>query len=118
MQPAAERRTLYAVDLTVWACGVLLAAPVLAFRYPPMGDLPFHESLVALLRRGGDTAMYPAEIYARSFGPPNQLFHLAAWALSAAVSTDVACKVVVAVSIATTPPAAARLARYAGTTAW
>jgi hypothetical protein len=95
-----------------------LAAPVAAFRYPPMGDLPFHESLVALLRHFGDETMLPPGVYVRSFGAPNQLFHGLAWLLSLAVPTDVACKLVIAAAIFATPLGAARLARHLGKTAW
>jgi len=105
-------------DIAAWASGLLLAVPVLALRYPPMGDLPFHESLVSLLRHFGDAAWQPAGLYARNFGAPNQLFHLAGWALSLALPTDTACKLLVAVSIVATPPSAARLARHFGTSPW
>ena len=105
-------------DVAAWASGLLLALPVLALRYPPMGDLPFHESLVSLLRHFGDAAWQPAGLYARNFGVPNQLFHLAAWALSLVLPTDTACKLLVAASIVATPPSAARLARHFGTNPW
>jgi len=62
--------------------------------------------------------MLPSGVYARSFGAPNQLFHLVAWALSLAVPTDTACKLVVAAAVLATPVAAARLARHVGTSPW
>ncbi len=113
-----QTRPSFAADIAAWASGLLLAAPVLALRYPPMGDLPFHESLVALLRHFGDPSWQPAGLYARNFGVPNQLFHLVGWALSLALPTDTACKLVVAASILATPPSAARLARHFGTSPW
>ncbi len=101
-----------------WGAGVLLAAPVLALRYPPMADLALHESLVSLMRHLGDPRWEPAGVYALSLGPPNQLFHWIAWLLALAVPTDVACKLVVAAAVIATPGAALRLARHAGTTPW
>jgi len=74
-------------DVAVWCSGALLAAPVLALRYPPMGDLPFHESLVALLRHFGDPAWSPPGLYRLNLGQPNQAFHLVAWALSLVAPT-------------------------------
>jgi hypothetical protein len=99
-------------------CGAFVALPVLLVRYPPMGDLPLHESVVALLRHFGDAAMFPRGVYARSFGAPNQLFPFLACALAWVVPTDLACKLVVAGAIAATPLAAARLARHLGATPW
>jgi hypothetical protein len=78
------------------------AAPVLLVRYPPMGDLPFHESLVALLRHFGDTSWEPAGLYTLNLGVPNQLFHFLAYALSLVVSPKTACRWLVAAAIAAT----------------
>jgi len=114
----SQAGTTRAAERAAWAVGLVMAAPVLVLRYPPMADLPFHESLVALLRHFGDAAWLPPGVYVRSFGPPNQLFHFVAWFLSLALPTDTACKIVVAASIAATPPAAARLARHFGTVEW
>jgi hypothetical protein len=83
-----------------------------------MGDLPLHESLVALLKHMGDDRFVPHGMYVRNFGPPNQLFHWAAWMVALFAPTDLACKVVVAGTLFAAAPAAARLARYAGTTPW
>ena len=94
--------------------GVMLALPVLLTRYPPMTDLPLHEALVGLLRHWGDTSMLPEGLYARNFGEPNQLFHMIAWALSAVMPTDTACKLVVFVTIAAIPICGARLADHVG----
>jgi hypothetical protein len=113
-----EPAPVVTAERVAWALGVTLAAPVLALRYPPMADLPFHESLVALLRHFGDAAWQPPGLYVRSFGPPNQLFHFAAWALSLALPTDLACKLVAAVAVAAAPPAAARLARHFRRAEW
>ena len=107
-----------AARLVAWAMGLALAVPVVGARYPPMADLPFHESLVALLRHFGDVTWQPPGVYVRSFGAPNQLFHLGAWALSLVLPTDTACKLVVGARIAATPPAAARLARHFGRVEW
>ncbi|HEX8794294.1 MAG TPA: hypothetical protein VF765_25295 [Polyangiaceae bacterium] len=101
-----------------WGMGALLALPIVVLRYPPMGDLPMHEALVSLMRHMGDAAWEPAGVYRLNLGPPNQLFHWLAWALSFALPTDLACKIVVAAAVVATPAAALRLARYVGTTPW
>jgi hypothetical protein len=101
-----------------WGAGALLALPVVILRYPPMGDLPMHEALVSLVRHMGDASLVPPGVYALNPGPPNQLFHWLAWALSLALPTDLACKLVIGAAILTTPVAALRLARHAGVTPW
>ena len=101
-----------------WIAGAVLAAPVLLFRYPPMGDLPFHEALVALLRGMSDVALFPRGLYVHNWGPPNQLFYAIAWLLSLALPTDLACKVVVAGSALLIPVTAARLADHLGASRW
>jgi hypothetical protein len=118
-QPATSARGSDAAGrIAAWIAGVLLATPVVAFRYPPMGDLPMHEALVSLLLRLGDTSFEPSGLYQLNLGPPNQLFHLAAAALALVVPTDLACKLVVAAAVAATPVAGARLARHLGTSTW
>jgi hypothetical protein len=101
-----------------WLAGVVLALPVVGFRYPPMGDLAFHEAGVALLRHFGDPRFAPAGLYATNLGEPNQLFHLVAYAVSFACSTDWACKIVVALSTALIPAGAAHLASHLGASRW
>jgi hypothetical protein len=105
-------------ERVAWGAGLLLAVPVMALRYPPMGDLPLHESLVSLMRHVGDPRLVPPGVYALSFGAPNQLFHVVAWLLSLPLPTDLACKLVVAASIVATPVCAIRLARHLETTPW
>ncbi len=118
-QPATSTgRSEASGRLAAWVAGALLAAPVVAVRYPPMGDLPMHEALVALLRRLGDESFEPAGLYALNLGPPNQLFHLVAAALALAVPSDLACKLVVAAAVLATPVAGARLATHLGTSTW
>jgi hypothetical protein len=101
-----------------WGAGVLVALPVLLFRYPPMGDIAFHESLVAILRHFGDRRWFPEGLYERNLGQPNQLFHGAAWLLSLAMPTDVACKLVVAATLLGAAVGAGRLAAHRGATRW
>jgi len=98
--------------------GALLALPVVALRYPPMGDLPMHEAVVSLMRHMGDASLEPPRVYALDLGPPNQLFHWLAWVLSLALPTDLACKLVIGAAILATPVAALRLARHLGTAPW
>ena len=107
--------------LEAWApfmAGAMLALPVLAFRYPPMGDLASHEALVSILRHFGDARYFPDGLYERNLGQPNQLFHAAAWLLSLGVRTDTACKLVVAATVLGTAVAAGHLASHLRVTRW
>jgi hypothetical protein len=97
-----------------WVAGFLLALPTLVAFYPPMSDLPYHEAAIGILRHFGDTSMFPRGLYRYNLGEPNQLFHMAGWALSYVVSTRWAVKLVVAATIVAIPPCAARLARHVG----
>jgi hypothetical protein len=92
-----------------WIAGAFLAVPILIVRYPPMGDLPMHEALVAIMRHRNDPAWAPPGMYRLVVPQANQLFHVLAYALSFAMPTDVACKVLVAAAVASAPPAMARL---------
>jgi len=98
-----------------WAAGLLLASPVLVAFYPPMTDLPFHEAGIGVLRHLDDATMFPPGLYRRNLGEPNQLFHLAGWALSYVMSTRWAAKLVVAATVVAIPVCAARFARHVGT---
>jgi len=100
--------------LAPWIAGALLACPVLVAFYPPMTDLPFHEAAIGILRHFGDAAMFPRGLYERNLGEPNQLFHMAGWALSLLVSTRWAVKILVAASVTAVPVCAARFARHVG----
>lgn len=95
-----------------WIAGTLLAAPVLVAYYPPMTDLPYHEAAIGILRHLGDTSMFPAGLYARNLGEPNQLFHLVGWALSFVLSTRWTVKLLVAATVLALPVCAARFARH------
>jgi hypothetical protein len=94
--------------------GLLLCVPVLVAFYPPMTDLPYHEAAVGLLRHFDDPSLLPPGLYQRNLGEPNQLFHLAAWALSYLVSTRWSVKLVVALAVGSLPVSTARLARHLG----
>jgi hypothetical protein len=83
-----------------------------------MGDLAFHESLVAILRHFGDRRLFPEGLYETNLGQPNQLFHAAAWMLSLALPTDVACKIVVGATLLGSAVATGRLAAHRGATRW
>jgi hypothetical protein len=97
-----------------WVAGLLLASPVLVAYYPPMTDLAYHEAAIGILRHFSDAAMFPAGLYTRNFGQPNQLFHLLGWALSLVVSTRWAVKLVVGATVLAIPISAARFARHLG----
>jgi len=97
-----------------WVAGLVLAAPALVAFYPPMTDLAFHEAAIGILRHFGDTAMFPPGLYRYNLGEPNQLFHMAGWALSYVVSTRWAVKLIVAAAVALVPVSAARFARHVG----
>jgi hypothetical protein len=101
-----------------WVAGLALAAPIVTVRYPPMGDLAMHEGLVAIMRHLHDPAWVPAGLYSVVAPQANQLFPFAALALSFAVPTDMACKLVVALSVALTPPLGARLLASRGRSRW
>jgi hypothetical protein len=98
--------------------GALLALPIVVLRYPPMTDLPLHEGMVALLRHFGDPAWAPLGLYALNLGHANQLVYLLATPLAFLVSTDMACKLVVAAAIVLTVSGAGRLAAHLGTARW
>jgi hypothetical protein len=96
------------------AAGLLVALPLVLVRYPPMGDLAFHEAGVSLLRHLGDPRFCPPGLYRLNLGEPNQLFHLVAYVLSFAVPTDWACKLVVGATVVATVMGAGRLAAHLG----
>jgi hypothetical protein len=100
-----------------WIAGLALALPVLAVRYPPMGDLAMHEALVAILRHRGDAAWAPW-LYFVVAPQANQLFHWLACALAYVVPTDLACKLVVAGCVFGCPPLAARALARTGASTW
>ena len=101
-----------------WLAGILLAVPILAVRYPPMGDLAMHEALIAIMRRLHDPSFVPAGLYYVVAPQANQLFPLAALALSLVVPTDMACKILVAGIVLATLPLAARLLERRGRSRW
>src|SRR5579862_8729668 len=83
-----------------------------------MGDLAFHEAGIALLRHFGDPRFEPPGLYRLNLGEPNQLFHLIGYALSFSCSTDWACKLIVAATIALVATGASHLASHLGVTRW
>ncbi len=101
-----------------WLGGLLLAVPIVAVRYPPMGDLAMHEGTVAILRHLHDASWVPPGLYAVVAPQANQLFSLVALALSYVVPTDVACKLLVAIVVGATPPLMARLLAHLGRSRW
>jgi hypothetical protein len=107
--------------IATWAAGIgglLLAAPILAARYPPMGDLAMHEGLIAIMRHLHDPSWVPAGLYYVVAPQANQLFPIVALALSFVFPTDVACKVLVAAIVLATPVLAARLLTRVGRSRW
>lgn len=94
--------------LAPWLAGAMLAAPIVAARYPPMGDLAMHEALVAILRHGRDASWAPPGMYSVVVPQANQLFHFLALAASFAMPTDRACTIVVAAIVLLAPVAMAR----------
>jgi hypothetical protein len=104
--------------LAPWLAGLCLAAPNLAFHYPPMIDLPFHEGIVAVMRGLSDSTKYPTGLYVLNLGHGNQLFYVCAWALSFLLGVPLACKAVVAATVLAIPLAGARLARHVGASPW
>lgn len=104
--------------LAPWLVGLVLAAPVLWVASPPMCDFPQYELMVALLQRYGDPLHAPRDLYALSLGNSNQGFFALALPLALLTSARTACKLVIALSIAGFPVAAARLAAQLGRTRW
>lgn len=95
-----------------WLVALVFVAPVLLVHYPPMTDLPLHEVPISVVRHWGDTAMWPPGLYHRNFGHPNQLFHLVTIGLAWVMPLRLACKVAVALAVASVPLGAGRLARH------
>lgn len=101
-----------------WVGGAILAVPIVAFRYPPMTDLPMHEAQVSIMRHLDDPAWMPKGMYEVVAPQANQLFHFVAALLAHVVSTDLACKLVVALTVLLTPVAAARWLADLGRARW
>ena len=101
-----------------WAAGLVLALPVLVVRFPPMADLPVHEAVVGLLKHWGDPSFVPPHVYTLNFGQPNQVFYFLILALASVVPIGTASTLVVALTLALLPPAAAHLAAHLGVTRW
>ncbi len=75
--------------------------------------MPYHESVIALLRHRSDSAFAPAGLYnASNFGHPNQLFYLVGWLVSYLLPTDWTCKILVAATVMAIAVCAGRLATY------
>ena len=104
--------------LAPWVIGLTMACPILVFRYPPMGDLAMHEALVAIMRHGTDASWAPPGLYFVVAPQANQLFHWLVYALSFVVPTDLACKLVVAMSVALAAPAMSALLHHLHLSRW
>jgi hypothetical protein len=97
--------------------GVLLSIPTLAAYYPPMSDLPLHESVVGILRHWGDPVMVPP-IYRLNIGHPNQLFHGLGYLFSLAFGVRWSVKLVIALTQIAILVAGARAADHLGRSRW
>lgn len=100
------------------AAGLLLAAPILIARYPPMTDLPHYEAVISILRYRNDPARFPPGLYELNLGHPNQLLHVVAWGLSYVMPTDWALKLTIAATVVAITLGAARLAKHLGASPW
>ncbi len=98
--------------------GCLLAAPAVVVGWPPSSDLASHEAMLALLARFGDPTFAPRDVYSLALGHQGQLFYALAWPLALLTGTGLACKLVVASSIAALVALAGRLAAYLGRSPW
>jgi hypothetical protein len=98
--------------------GLMFALPTLLAGYPPMTDLPLHESIIGVLRHWGDPKYFPPDLYILNLGHPNQLFYFLALPFSYVVGTTWALKIVVAGTQLGLYLAAARFAKYVGTPRW
>jgi hypothetical protein len=104
-----------------WAAGlggIALAVPIVAARYPPMGDLAMHEGAIAIMRHLHDPSWFPPGLYYVVAPQANQLFSIAALTLSFVVPTDLACKLLVAAIVIATPLLGARLLARLGLSRW
>jgi hypothetical protein len=97
-----------------YLAGAVIAAPVLLTRYPPMTDLPMHESILALMLHHGQPGWSPPGLYQLHLFAAHQLFYYVAAPLALIVGTTWACKLVVAAIMMATLVAGARLAEYLG----
>ena len=117
--PETQPRTVGAVErFAPLVAGLCLALPTVAFRYPPMVDLPYHQGLVAILRHFDDPALFPPGLYLRNLGHCNQLFYFLSWALSYVCGVELACKIVAGATIVAILMSAARLAAYLDGSRW
>ena len=101
-----------------WALPLVIGATAWAGVYPPMGDLPMHESIAALLVHHGDPSWAPPGLYVLSLAHPQQLAQLCIAAAMMVLPTALAAKLVVSLSVAATVGATARLLRHLGKGPW
>ncbi len=101
-----------------WLVGALLAAPILAARYPPMTDLPLYEGALAVLRRLHDPGFVPPGVYELNLGRTTQLAFAVGLPLTYLMSTAAASKVLVASCVVAMVVGVGRLARHVGVSPW
>lgn len=97
---------------------IALGLPLLAGAYPPMGDLPLHEDVAALLVHRADPTFAPPGLYALALGHPQQLFHLVLAALMLVLPTAWAAKSASALVVSLGALGIGRALDRAGATRW
>lgn len=103
--------------LAPYLAGLALALPTLVAYYPPMSDLPLHESVVGIMHYWNNPEFVPP-IYQLNLGHPNQLFHCLAWLFSLATGVRWGVKLVIALTQFAIFAAGARLADHLGRSRW
>jgi hypothetical protein len=83
--------------------GILLAIPTLLVRYPPMADLPLHETIVGLLLKWNDPAFRSPDVYQLNLGLPNQAFYGIACIFGLVVGSTWGVKLTVASAVCLIP---------------
>lgn len=107
VSPSASRVLLVALSL-------LATLPVWIPPYPQMADLPQHAAQVQLLRSLHDPAFSFAPLFHVNWFTPYLAGYLLVYLLVPLLGIVVACKTVIALSLAATPLATALLARETG----
>lgn len=101
-----------------WGLPLVLSIVPWIGMYPPMGDLPLHESIAALLVHRNDPAWAPPGLYVASLGHPQQLVQLVMAAAMLVLPTAAAAKLAVSLSLAGIAGGTVRLLRHLGRTPW
>jgi len=90
---------------------LMMALPVLLFRWPPVGDLADHELILAILVSFGDPVRFPETVYQLNFGSPNQLLFVLGYGFAVLFGPDLGIRILLAAILFTVPWGLAHAAR-------